>query len=351
MNQEKCIQFLKESFLSPLLFDENVTDISYNGEELFFMNNITGREKSDISINENSARDFIRQLANLSEKQFSYQSPELDISIGIYRINAVHPSIGRKNGEHCLTFSVRITKSSPVINSESNFLNVYLNSLLLILILSKVSIVIGGLTGTGKTELQKHLIRIMEDSTRLIVIDNVLELDNLELSNLLDINIWQADERNGYATIQNLVRNALRCNPDWLIVAESRGKEMVEVLNSALTGHPIITTLHALDINSMPMRMARMVMMNNQNQDFKMVLEDIYYIFRFYIYLNIDIKPDKSIHRHIEEVAYFDVSGQKHKIYENKNGRIKTYKIIPEALKLLKYTNNKDFIKYFVEES
>lgn len=349
MSQQTGIEFLEKSFISSLLENQNITDISYNGDSIFYMDNCFGRQKSDVSITEQQAKDFIRQIANISEKQFSYQNPQLDISFGRYRINAVHSSIGRKNGEHCLTFSIRITKSSPVINDKSTFLNAKLRSLLLTLIQSKISIVIGGLTGTGKTELQKYLITIMDHFTRLIIIDNVLELDNL-LSTNLDINIWQVDERNENSSMQSLVRNALRCNPDWLIVSESRGKEMLDVLNSALTGHPIITTIHSLDVNSMPKRMARMVMMNDKNQDFQMILDDIHYIFRFYVYLKMRKNEKGEIDRYVYEISYFDEKGFKHLLYVDKDGHINSYYFPPDALELLTYKNNKEFIEYFVEK-
>ena len=96
---------------------------------------------------------------------------------------------------------------------------------------NKISIVIGGVTGTGKTEFQKYLISSLDSKTRVIIIDNVLELDSIGAFSHLDLNIWQSDDKNGSSNIQNLVKNALRNNPDWIIVAESRGSEMIEILN------------------------------------------------------------------------------------------------------------------------
>ena len=90
----------------------------------------------------------------------------------------------------------------------------------------------------------------MRANSRVIVIDNVLELDQMNLQNQLDLNVWQVDENRQQSSIQQLVKTALRSNPDRLIVAES-WRRMLDVLNSALTGHPIITTIHAFDITSM----------------------------------------------------------------------------------------------------
>ena len=347
MDKEKLLLTLQNSFLSSLLNEPQITDISYNGESLYYLHNLSGREKSSISITESDAKDFIRQIANLAEKQFSFQNPKLDVSFGKYRINAVHPSIGRKNNEKCLTFSIRISSEKPIIKNDATFLNAELISLFNVLLRSKVSIVIGGITGSGKTEFQKYLISSLDKYTRIIIIDNVLELDNLSLDNELDINIWQSDENNKETSIQELVKNALRSNPDWLIVAESRGKEMIEVLNSAMTGHPILTTIHAFDINSMPTRIARMVMMNELNQNFDVLLSDIYYNFRFYVYLKREIDNEGHVKRYIDEVAEFDSKGNKTSIYKNKH----FYPIRKEVLELLDFEEDATFIKTFIKEN
>ena len=350
MDKAKTIAFIENSFIKPLLEDKGITDISYNGQEIFYLHNLYGRKKSDISIDENGVRDFIRQIANLTEKQFSFQNPKLDASVGKYRINAVHQSIARKNNEPCINFSIRIAACRPVITENSNFLNAELISLLKVLLKSKVSIVIGGITGSGKTEFQKYLINSLDNYQRVIVIDNILELDNLSLDNEIDFNVWQADEKNKEITIQELVKNALRSNPDWLIVAESRGKEMIEVLNSAMTGHPIMTTIHAFDVSSMPTRIARMVLMNEQKQDFDILMSDIFYNFRFYIYLRRNITKSGVVERYIEEIAEFDESGHKNTIYLNKKKKISINKITNKTLELLDYEDDENFKKYFVGE-
>ena len=349
MDKLKALQFIESSFLKDLLIDSDVTDISYNGAFIFYLHNFKGRQKLKETISEDKTRDFIRQIANLCEKQFSIQTPTLDVSVGRFRINAIHQSIAKRNNEGRINFSIRIASTKPIITDESTFLNAELISLFKVLLRSNVSIAIGGITGSGKTEFQKYLISSLPDNSRIIVIDNVLELDNLNIENL-DINIWQVDEKNKEASIQLLVKNALRSNPDWLIVAESRGKEMVEVLNSAMTGHPIITTFHAFDIESMPKRMARMVMMNEQKQDYEMVLEDINYNFRFYVYLKREINGDDKVLRYISEVAEIDEKGYKNTLYSFKKGRKWFGKVRSSTLERLNYEDNQLFIDTFVKE-
>ena len=305
MDIDKTITFFESSFLRPLLEKSSVTDISYNGKDIYYVDNLLGRLKSNIKISSQEAKDFIRQIANLSEKQFSFQSPKLDVSFGKYRFSAVHQSICRKGNQESVCFSIRIASSTLRFDKE-NELDEEVKELLDVLIKSNVSIVIGGITGSGKTELQKYLISRMEENTRVIVIDNILELDQFIPKQDLDLNIWQVDEKRDAASIQSLVVTALRSNPDWLIVAESRGKEMLDVLNSSLTGHPIITTIHAFDISSMPTRMTRMVMMNNQKSSFEDIHNDISYHMRFYIYLKRKYHTKGMVQRYISSIGYLN---------------------------------------------
>ena len=333
MDVLKAVNYLEESFLKDLLINPKVTDISYNGEDIFYVDNDFGRLKSELTIERQAAKDFVRQIANLSEKQFSFQCPKLDISLGRYRFNALHQSISRRNNEEGVCFSIRIASSSLKFG-ENNSLSNEIKELLKVLIDSNVSIVIGGQTGSGKTELQKYLISLMKENTRTIVIDNILELDQFKTPQCLDLNIWQVDEKREDASIENLVRNALRSNPDWLIVAESRGKEMLDVLNSSLTGHPIITTLHAFDVNSMPNRMVRMVLMNEQKMTFKDVLSDISYHMRFYIYLKRKFLKNGHVLRYISSISFLGAHGME-TIYDS-DGKDKKYELLSnDALKML----------------
>ena len=349
MNDNEGIVYLENSFLMNLLVDKDITDITYNGVSIYYLHNFQGRRKSDINIDLETARSFIRQLANISEKQFSLSSPNLDITLGKYRINAVHQSIGRVGNDPAITFAIRIASDIPKITDDSNFLNAPLVQLFHILVRSGVSIVIGGATGSGKTEFQKYLISIMEENARVIAIDNVLELNAKERYSHLDMNCWLADDNNQNTSIQQLVKNALRSNPDWLIVAEARGKEMLEVLNSAMTGHPIITTIHALDVESMPSRMARMVMMNEKKMDYDDVLKDIFYHFPFYIYLKRDIDEDGQVRRYISSISYADKTGAMNAIYREED-KDKYYRPMDEEIikKLCYQDDDTYFIKYFL---
>lgn len=205
----KLINYIENSFLAPLLKDELITDISFNGVSLFYLHSQKGRQKFDYNLSLQEANDFIRQIANYSEKQFSYSEPILDVSIGRYRINAVHNSIVRINDEKAVSFSLRMASKENKIPLDKQFMDSEMKEYLISLLEKNESIVIAGETGSGKTELQKYLISLIKKNAHIIVIDNIQELEALRNDDSLDLTSWQVYPNMADRTFESLIRNAL----------------------------------------------------------------------------------------------------------------------------------------------
>ncbi len=348
MDKTKALYYIENSFLRSLLLDEDVTDISYNGEQIFYVSNSKGRKKSDITIEQQAVRDFLRQIANIAEQQFSYTSPTLDVSIDKYRINATHHSIAKINNDDVVSFAIRIASVKPRITKDSDFFTPLIAELVDVISKSYLSMVIGGVTSSGKTEFQKYILRNLEDNVRVIIIDNILELDAVRQDSKIDLTCWRVDEKNPNASSGLLIKNALRNNPDWIILAEARDKEMVDVLNSAMTGMPLITTIHAYDIYSMPYRMGRMVLKGDQKLDYDETLKDIYYHFHFYFYLKKNTVNHQII-RFISQVGFIDNNGTYFDIYQRKNNKHLYFPLPEAAISLLDVSNvSSTFSKTFL---
>lgn len=299
---EKLEEYLKNSFLKDLLYKENVTDISFNGEDIYYQDNIKGRLKYECEVNNKIAYEFIRQIANLSDTQFSFSSPILDISIDRFRINAVHSAIARKNRSNAITFSIRIGYESLRIKEDNTFISNKCIKLISLFLRSKQSIIIGGQTSSGKTELQKFILSKLKENTRIIVLDNVEELETDDFLKNIDSQTWLL-KKSSSLSFDDLIKNALRNNPDWLVVSEARGEEMLSILNSAMTGHPTISTIHAKDCSFIYRRMGRMCMIKNENLKYNEVLEDIYDHFKLIIYVNKMVTKEGKIVRYVEKMA------------------------------------------------
>ena len=306
----KAIDYIESSFLKDLIMNKNITDISFNGETIFYVDNELGRKQSNIVITNDEAIDFIRQIANYTEKQFSFVEPILDVSFGRYRLNAIHQSIGRLNNEKVINFSIRIASLKNRIISDSGFMSnemkLYLNDL----IKNKKSIMIAGETGSGKTELQKYLLSTLKDNSRIILIDNLEELENLRTNPNIDLNSWQVGKSNA-KSFEDLIANALRCNPDWLIVSEARGKEMSSMLTSVMSGHPLISTIHAYNIEEIPHRICRLIMQESSNQKYEDIFIDVINHITNYIFVKKYVDNNGKVIRYISDISLFNKENMK----------------------------------------
>ena len=301
----KLIEFIENSFLKELLERESITDISFNGEKLFYQDNLSGRLQSDLVVTNDEVYAFLRQIANLTDQQFSIANPILDVSVERYRISALHSSLARKNRDKVFNFSIRLGYDKLRIKDDGSFINKRALSLLDEAINKKCSIVIAGKTGTGKTEFQKFLISRMNENTRIILIDNINEFETNYFKDNLDSQTWLVNNQKN--NFDDLIKNALRNNPDWLVVGEARGEEMKACLNSTMSGSPTITTMHARDSESIYHRIARMCMINSKNLVFEETLEDVKEHFKFLVYVKkIFDEKTKSYVRYVDSISTND---------------------------------------------
>ena len=303
MNEERLKEFIESSFLKPLLFKKGVTDISYNGEDLYCEETVSGRKKADIEVGKQEVGDFLRQIANFGEKQFSFSEPILDLSFSRYRLNAAFTSIVRVKDGKSYSFSLRLLGEKSVIGDDSPFFEKEARDILLNALINGESIVIGGRTSSGKTELQKYLLLHLREATRVIVIDNVQELERVRGASKIDLTSWQVDERNDSSSFSSLIKNALRNCPDLIVIAEARGKEMNEAITSVTSGHPILTTIHSRDLVSMPERMVRLALLGGERVLREELLEEVYHHFTIFVYLEKKVKEDGTIFRYVESIG------------------------------------------------
>ncbi len=117
-------------------------------------------------------------------------------------------------------------------------------------------LVITGETGSGKSTTLKSLIRTLtERGSKVVSVEDPVELSidgSLEVS--LNETIGLDYERAIFAS--------LRQDPDYIAIGEIRGRSTCEhCLRAALSGHPVITTLHSGDYDLTRMRLCSMTSM------------------------------------------------------------------------------------------
>ncbi len=106
-----------------------------------------------------------------------------------------------------------------------------------------------GVTGSGKTTLLASIIRNIaedpEEHRKILTYESPIEFvyDNIENPSSI---ISQTEIPKHLPSFAHGVRNALRRKPRLILVGESRDYETINaVLDAALTGHPVYTTVHS----------------------------------------------------------------------------------------------------------
>jgi type IV secretory pathway ATPase VirB11/archaellum biosynthesis ATPase len=287
---------LSDCFIHELLENQYVTDISYNGSEIYYLDNQHGRCKYKCDITNEEIYAFLRQLSNLCDSSFSLSQPILDVSFLNYRLNAVYKNICRKKGEKVLTFCLRkFNLDKIMIDEDSDFTTKNILKFLKLAIKNKFSILIAGPTSSGKTELQKYLINNLTNNERVIVIDTINELD-INYNENVDITCLLTDIKQNI-DLKDLVKLSLRFCPDYVVLAEARGAEFEDVLTSSLSGISTITTIHAKSVDTIIERAINLVQINNKNLNYETIKDSILMHFDLFIYVEKKITDEGEIKR------------------------------------------------------
>ncbi|MEV5576607.1 ATPase, T2SS/T4P/T4SS family [Spirillospora sp. NPDC052269] len=116
---------------------------------------------------------------------------------------------------------------------------------------ARKNIIVTGGTSAGKTTLLRALAAAIDPAERLITLESDFELFLHKMprrhSNVVAYQARQANsEGAGAITLHELIPDALRKNPDRLIVGEVRADEIIPMFEAMNTGHPgSMCTIHA----------------------------------------------------------------------------------------------------------
>ncbi len=120
-------------------------------------------------------------------------------------------------------------------------------------------IVVSGPTGGGKTTTLFSMLKEIDlESKNIVTIEDPIEYD---LENITQV---QVNEKVGL-TFDNALKYILRQDPDVILVGEIRDEETLRIsVQASLTGHLVLSTIHANDAISTIIRMKEM----NVNQEY-----------------------------------------------------------------------------------
>jgi pilus assembly protein CpaF len=191
------------------------------------------------------------------------------------RVHAIIPPLA-VDGPHLTVrrFSRAISKIDDAVTNKT--MPVEIARFLVSCVRGKISIVVSGGTGAGKTTLLNVLASQIDNSERIITIEDAAEL-KIALPHVVRLEARPPNvEGAGQVTIRDLVRNALRMRPDRIVVGECRGAEALDMLQAMNTGHEgSLTTVHANSPRDALARLETMVLMADLNLPLRAIREQI----------------------------------------------------------------------------
>jgi pilus assembly protein CpaF len=141
---------------------------------------------------------------------------------------------------------------------------------------ARISILIAGGTGAGKTTFLNILSQYIPRNERLVTIEDAAEL-RLAQENIVRLETRPPNiEGQGAIKQRQLLVNCLRMRPDRIIMGEVRGEEAFDMLQAMNTGHEgSMTTIHANTPRDAISRLESMVEMGNMNMSEKSLRQQI----------------------------------------------------------------------------
>ena len=141
---------------------------------------------------------------------------------------------------------------------------------------TRLNIIVSGGTGSGKTTNLNALSSFIDEHERIVTIEDTAELQ------LQQVHVGRMESRppnvegRGEVTQRDLLRNALRMRPDRIIVGETRGDEVIDMLQAMNTGHDgSMTTIHANSARDAVSRLENMISMSGVEMPMKAMRSQI----------------------------------------------------------------------------
>jgi pilus assembly protein CpaF len=263
--------------LEPLLRDPGISDILVNDKDHVFV------EKSGLLQRVNTTFRDDRHLMQIIDRIVSRVGRRVDESSPMVdarlpdgsRVNAIIPPLALDGP----SVSIRRFGTGPIAGNQlvqNKSISPEMMEVLQAAVRARVSILISGGTGAGKTTFLNILSQSIPNSERLVTIEDAAEL-RLAQENIVRLETRPPNiEGNGAIRQRQLLVNALRMRPDRIIIGEIRGEEAFDMLQACNTGHEgSMGTIHANTPRDALSRLESMVAMTNMNLPEKSVRQQM----------------------------------------------------------------------------
>ena len=263
--------------LEPLLKDPKISDILVNDKDHVFVEKGGILRRVDTSFRDDRhLLQIIDRIVSRVGRRVDESSPMVDARLPDgSRVNAIIPPLALDGP----SMSIRRFGTGPIGSNQLvalKSISAEMMEVLAAAVRARISILISGGTGAGKTTFLNILSQYIQQSERIITIEDAAELQ-LAQENIVRLETRPPNvEGQGAIRQRQLLINCLRMRPDRIILGEVRGEEAFDMLQAMNTGHEgSMATIHANTPRDALSRLESMVAMSNLNLPEKTVRQQI----------------------------------------------------------------------------
>ncbi len=277
LNQDLFDEVMGLGPLEPLLKDETVNDILVNGPKRIFVERGGKLTLTDITFkDERHLLRIIDKIVSAVGRRVDESNPYCDARLADgSRFNCMVPPVAVDGS----LVSIRKFKKEKLgiqdlvrFGAFTEEMAAYLQAA----VSCRLDSIVSGGTGSGKTTTLNALSSFIDNHERVLTIEDTAELQ------LQQVHVGRMESRppnvegKGAVTQRDCLRNALRMRPDRIIVGETRGEEVIDMLQAMNTGHDgSMTTIHANSARDGISRLENMVAMAGIEMPLKAVRSQI----------------------------------------------------------------------------
>ena len=261
----KILYYIKRDYIGyeridPIMNDPNIEDISCDGSKIpiFVYHRKYQNIKTSLSFEAEKLDSFVMKLAQCCEKQISIGDPLINSTLPDgSRLNA---SLGKEVTFRGSTFTIRKFKEHAFTPADLIKHGTYSSDILAYMWLAvenSKSILFAGATAAGKTSALNAISLFIPSMAKIISIEDTHELVLHHLNWIGSVTRESFSKNTSAREIDmyELLRQALRQRPEYIIVGEIRGKEAMTLFQAMNTGHTTYSTMHADSINTVISRL------------------------------------------------------------------------------------------------
>jgi len=256
----KILYYIQRNYIGfgtidPFMHDPHIEDISCNGIEIpIFVYHMNYRNiETDVRFSEYVLNSFVLKLAQRGKKQLTAGTPMVNATLDDG--SRLQASLGTDVTTRGSSFTIRKFKEEPYTPTDLmkfNTCDIDMLAYLWLAVENRKSMIFAGGTASGKTTFLNAISLFIPPVSKIVTIEDTRELTLYHDNWIADVTRDPISSQGNIGSIDmyELLKNALRQRPEYIILGEVRGSEAMTLFQAMSTGHTTYSTMHASDVQN-----------------------------------------------------------------------------------------------------